>query len=168
MVEHAARASVKGRVGVVGTRGTITSGAFEIELHKLNPKLTVLTQACPLLVPLIEEHWHTKPEAHMILKKYLRPLKTKNPDTLILGCTHYPLMMKDFKRLMGKRVNVLDSGKIVAESLVEYLQRHPEIETQLTKGGAQEFVTTENAEKFTAFVRDFAGLKIGRASQVTF
>lgn len=159
VAEKAAGDTKSGRIGVVGTRGTIASGAFETELHKHNPKLAVVSQACPLLVPIIEEHAHQKPEALIILKKYLRPLKSYNIDTLVLGCTHYPLMMKDFKRMMGKKVRVLNSGEIVAESLKEYLGRHVEIERQLTRGGTQKFLTTDSAERFGEFAATFAQIK---------
>ncbi|MBI2638543.1 glutamate racemase [Candidatus Peregrinibacteria bacterium] len=168
IVETAVTETKSNRIGVVGTRGTITSKAFEVELknqfaaleRSLDIKLTVVSQACPLLVPLIEEHWHTKPEARMILRKYLRPLKSHNIDTLILGCTHYPLMLRDFKRIMGKRTRVLDSGKTVAESLKNYLAWHPEIECQLTKEGKRAFYTTDDPERFREFTKTFAGITI--------
>lgn len=158
VVEQAARESRMQKIGVVGTRGTVDSGAFEIELKHQKPGVTVTQQACPLLVPLIEEGWHKKPEARMILKKYIRPLKSHNIDALILGCTHYPLMIDEFKRVMGKRVKVLDSGKIVAESLVDYLKRHPEIESQLSRGGNRSFYTTDDPERFSEFAKKFGGM----------
>lgn len=155
VVEYAAQESKNGRIGVAATRATVNSRAFEVELKKQKPEITVVQQACPLLVPLIEEHWHKKPESRMILRKYMRPLKSHGIDTLILGCTHYPHMMKDFLATMGKRVKVLDSGKIVAESLAEYFVRHPEIESQLARGAARQFFTTDNAGRFEEFLRDF-------------
>lgn len=166
VVERAARETKTGRIGVVATRSTVASNTFEIELKKQNPAISVSQQACPLLVPLIEEHWHEKPEAKMILKKYLRPLKSHNIDTLILGCTHYPLMAKDFKRIMGKRVKVLDSPKIVAESLKEYLERHPEIESQLSRGGQKTFFTTDDPERFLEFVKTFGGMPVSKVTKV--
>lgn len=166
VVEEAARVSKKGRIGVVGTRGTIASGSFEIELKQLRQGITVVGKACPLLVPLIEEHWHTKPEARMILKKYLHPLKSQNLDTLILGCTHYPLMIKDFKKYMGKRVNVLNSGEIVAKSLSEYLSRHSEIEKELAKRATREFLTTDDPMRFKEFVKIFAKMGTNSVNKV--
>lgn len=168
VAEEAARVTRSGRIGVVGTRATVASGAFEREVKNLLPRAVVLSQACPLLVPLIEEGWHTKPEARMILRKYLRPLKSHNVDTLILGCTHYPLMMKDFRQMIGKRVKVLDSGKIMAKSLAEYLERHPEIEKHLTRGATRKFFTTENPEKFEEFAKKFSGMKIGNTNKALF
>lgn len=158
LVEKAAATTKFGRIGVTGTRATIQSKAFEIELSNQKSGLRISAQACPLLVPLIEEHWHTKPEARMILKKYLRPLKSCNPDTLILGCTHYSLMINEFERIMGKKTTVLDSGKIVAESLTHYLKRHSEIELQLSRGGKRDYCTTDDPSRFKEFAKDFAGV----------
>lgn len=152
VVEKASKISRKGRIGVVATRGTVESKSFEIELKKLKPAVTIIQQACPLLVPFIEEHWHKKPEAKMILKKYLWRLKSQNLDTLILGCTHYPYMLQDFKRIMGKRVNIVNPPEVVAESLLAYIQRHPEIEKKLSREGKRIFQTTDSPEKFQEFL----------------
>lgn len=152
VVEKAVRAGRKGLIGVAATRSTVESKSFEIEIKKTRPNAEVLQQACPLLVPLIEEHWHTKPEAKMILKKYLRSLKSKHPDTLILGCTHYPYMLRDFKRIMGKSITIINPPEIVAESLKNYLERHPEIVTKLSRNSTQRFETTDNPEKFKEFL----------------
>lgn len=158
VVEEAAKLNTKGKIGITGTRATIQSKSFEIELLHQNPNLKTVSQSCPLLVPLIEEHWHKKPEALSILKKYLRPLKSHNINTLLLGCTHYPLMITDFRRIMGKRVKVLDGGKIAAKSLADYLKRHPEIETQLSVGGTRKFYTTDDPEKFCGFGKKFTSM----------
>jgi len=131
-VEAAIKISKQGKIGVVGTNSTIESKSFDIELKNLRPDLQIAKQACPLLVPLIEEDWYRKPETKMILKKYLRGIKSYNVDTLILGCTHYPFLYRDFCRIMGKNVNVINPGPIVAQSLKDYLERHPEIQKELT------------------------------------
>lgn len=167
VAEKAVFETKSGRIGVVGTRGTINSKAFDVELKNLRPKVSVNSQACPLLVPLIEEHFHQKPEAKMILRKYLRPLKSHNIDTLILGCTHYPLMIADFKKMMGGRTKVLNSGEIVAESLVDYLKRHPEIGKQLTHGKTRKFFTTDNPEKFAEFAKDFTDMKAAEVKNIS-
>ncbi len=167
VVEQAVKETRSFRIGVVGTRGTINSRSFEIELKHLNPNLHVFLQACPLLVPFIEEHWHDKPEAHMILKKYLRLPKSQNVDVLVLGCTHYPLMIKNFKKMMGKRVKVLNAGEITAQSLTSYLTRHPEIEAQLTRGATRKYLTTDNAERFGEFAKKFAGVQTGKVKSVS-
>jgi glutamate racemase len=149
------------KVAVVGTKATINSKSYDEEIHKLDPEIKITSKACPLLVPFIEEGWHKKPEATSILKKYLRLLKTHNPDTLILGCTHYPLMEKEFKKIMGKKVKVLSSGKITANSLKGYLERHPEIESKLQKNGKREYITTDDSKQFKEFVeRNFKMMNI--------
>jgi glutamate racemase len=148
MVEYAVKATKNGNIGVVGTRSTINAKSYETEIKKLNPATRVISRACPLLVPLIEEGWHEKPEARMILRKYLRDLKNANIDTLILGCTHYPFMYKNFCGIMGKNVGVPHPGKIVAGSLKDYLSRHPEIEKGLTKNGTRSYLTTDDAVRF--------------------
>ena len=166
LAEAAIKATKNNKIGVVGTKGTIASKAYEAELTNLNKNITVFSKACPLLVPLIEEHWQNKPESRMILKKYIKPLKSTNIDVLILGCTHYPLMYKQFKKDTGKRVNVLDSGRIVAESLKDYLKRHPEIEKLLTKKGIREYYTTDSPEKFKEFANAELKLNIKEVTKV--
>lgn len=154
-VEAAVKISKHGRIGVVATRSTIESQSFDIELKHLKPDVQIAKQACPLLVPLIEEHWHNKPETKMILKKYLRSLKTHNVDTLMLACTHYPFLYNDFCKIMGKNVQVLDPGPIVAASLKDYLERHPEIKKELTMKGKRRYLTTGDAEKFQKMGSEF-------------
>lgn len=154
------------KVGVIGTSATINSNVYETEIHKINPNIKVYQKACPLLVPLIEEDWHKKPEAISILKKYLKPIKSTNIDTLILGCTHYPLMMKDIKRIMGKKITVVPSGEITAKSLKDYLERHSEIEKKLSRGGKREFLTTDDPEKFKIFTEKHFGMRIKMPQKV--
>ncbi len=170
LAEAAAKVSRFGRVGVVGTRATVESRAYERELKAQNSKLKVFQNAAPLLVPLIEEGWLNKPETRMIVKKYLRPLKDAQIDTLILGCTHYPLLMKQFVGLGGKRIKVLNAPKIVAEKLIDYLKRHPEIEQKLIKqktpfrqgsgGQAVRYLTTGDPKIFSKLGGGFLGSKI--------
>ena len=132
VVEKVATVAQK-KVGVIGTKGTIASQAYIKEIKKIKPRLEVLQQACPLLVPLVEEGWQKTDLAKKVLRTYLRPLKLAKVDTLILGCTHYPILLKEIKGIMGRRTKVLNSGEIVAKSLADYLVRHPEIETKLDK-----------------------------------
>jgi glutamate racemase len=138
----------KGRVGVLATRATVESNAFVHELKKLRPDIVVRQNAAPLLVPLIEEGWIKRTVTRQILKGYLRPLKDANIDTLILGCTHYPLLISLLRPLLPNNVTILDAGPIVATKLVNYLKRHPEIETQLTKTGTTKFYTTDDPKRF--------------------
>jgi glutamate racemase len=158
--EAACEASRRGCVGVIGTRATVESQVFDQELHKLDPNIKVYSHPCPLLVPLIEEGWAGKPETNMILKKYLRPLKSKSVGTLILGCTHYPFLKNDIERIMGKNCHVLDAPEIVSEKLVHYLNRHPEIESKLSRNEEKTFYTTDDPERFKTFGERFLGQRI--------
>ncbi len=160
VAEEVVKTTSNKKVAVVGTKATIKSNSYEIEIKKLDPTIEVISKTCPLLVPFIEEGWHKKQEAISILKKYLRPVKTHNPDTLVLGCTHYPLMEKNFKKIMGKKIKVLSSGEITAKSLKAYLERHPEIESKITKKGKREFLTTDDPKKFKEFTEKNFGMKI--------
>jgi len=132
VVEKAMQVAKK-KVGVIGTKGTINSQAYIKEIEKFNPQLEVLQQATPLLVPLIEEGWQKSAVTKKVLRIYLQPLKLAKVDTLILGCTHYPILFRQIQGIMGKRTNVLHSGEVVADSLADYLSRHPEIENKLAK-----------------------------------
>lgn len=166
MVEHAVEITKTGRIGVVGTRSTINSQSYSKEIANLRSDINVFGQACPLLVPLVEENWYTKPETKMILKKYLRPLKSHNIDTLVLGCTHYPFLIREFRQIMGKKVQIPHPGEIVAESLKDYLERHPEIESRLTKGRKRTFRTTDNPVSFGTVGSQFLGSQMGHIEQI--
>jgi glutamate racemase len=170
VVEEAADIKNIKRAGLIGTRATVESGTYEAELKKLNPDIEIHKQACPLLVPLVEEGWIKRPETKKILKKYLRPLKDKNVDALILGCTHYPVLIKEIGQIMGKRVHVFNSPVIVAEKLANYLKRHPEIDKKLEKnppaGGKRIFYTTDNEERFKETGKKFLGQNIDDINRV--
>lgn len=176
LAEEAVKLTKSGRVGVVGTRSTVNAQSYDHEIGKLNKEIKVFSQACPLLVPLIEENWINKPETKIILKKYLRGLKSYNVDTLILGCTHYPFLQSQFSRIMGKRVHVPDTGRIVAKSLKDYLSRHPEIESLLQKGASPaqkhspylscEFLTTADPERFREIGGRFLGYPVKEVAKV--
>ncbi|OGY43895.1 MAG: glutamate racemase [Candidatus Buchananbacteria bacterium RIFCSPHIGHO2_01_FULL_39_14] len=160
VAEEAVKLSRSGRIGVVGTRSTINSGAYRREIEQLNPEIKVFQQACPLLVPLIEEGWLKRPETIKILRYYLRSLKQQKIDTLILGCTHYPILFKEFQQISGRQVKVLDSAKIIVEKLVDYLKRHPEIESKLTKGKQHRYLVTDLTDKFQENAQNWLGQKI--------
>lgn len=156
--ETAVKLSHGNKLGVIGTTVTINSGVYKKELEKLRNDLKIFQQACPLLVPLIEENWMDKPEGKMILKKYLQPLKVKQIDTLILGCTHYPSLIKDIVRVMGKNVKIINPATVTAEKLKDYLKRHVETEKKLSKNGKLVFYTTDDINKF----REMGGKILGR------
>jgi glutamate racemase len=144
-----------GRIGVIGTRATIETKVYQQELDKLKGDLKVYGLACPLLVPLVEEGWVGRPETNRILKKYLRHLKDRKVDTLILACTHYPFLQKDIERIMGKNCNILNGPEIVADRLEDYLHRHPEIESRVTRNGEVSYFTTDDPERFRRFGEKF-------------
>lgn len=120
-------------VGVIGTRATIKSGIYEKKIKAMKPAAKVYSVACPLLVPLVEEGWLKKPETMMIIKKYLHPLRVRQIDTLILGCTHYPLLKDQIQRKIGKKVIIIDSSISVAEKVKSFLDTHPEVDHLLGK-----------------------------------
>lgn len=146
------------KIGVIGTRATIEAGVFTKEIEKqLEKKADILEKACPLLVPLIEEGFHKKPEMKKIMRYYLRPLKDQKVGVIINGCTHYELLHDMIRRIMGKNVVILDTAAIVAESLKDYLSRHPEIESKLDKHGQIEFLTTDDSKRFGSIASQFFG-----------
>lgn len=127
-VASALRQSRTGRIGVIGTTATIRSGAYEQMLLAGNPDCKVFTNACPLLVPLVEEGWTAKRETKMILRRYLYPLKNQQIDTLILGCTHYPLLKHLIQPRIGKKVRLIDSSDATAAFLKTSLHNNPDIQ----------------------------------------
>lgn len=130
-VERAVEASRNLNFGIIGTRATVTSGIYEKKIIETRPQARVYSVACPLLVPLIEEGWLNKAETAMIVKKYLKPLKNRQIDTLILGCTHYPLLKKVIQRKIGRRVHLIDSSVSISNSVKTFLASNSEIDRQL-------------------------------------
>jgi glutamate racemase len=133
-------------VGILGTTGTIQSGSYEIELKKFAPEIVVTQHACPMWVPLIENNRHNSTAGKMFIEEDVKALMDKDSkiDTIILACTHYPVIKSVIEELLGNNVKVVSQGPIVAEKLVDYLSRHPEMESQLSKRGSIEYFTTEN------------------------
>src|ERR1700712_3320543 len=131
-------------IGVLGTKGTVQSESYKIEIGKFFPDVKVHQQACPLWVPLIENGEYDKPGADYFVKQYLDQImeQSTNIDTILLACTHYPLIQEKIKEYLPANIQVVSQGDIVAKSLVDYLQRHPEMESKLTKNGSQHFFTT--------------------------
>lgn len=138
-------------VGVVGTAGTISSQSYVLEIGKLFPHIQVTGEACPLWVPLVETGEYASPGADYFVKQHLDRLFARDQliDTLILGCTHYPLLLEKIRRYTPPSVTLLPQGEYVAESLADYLSRHTEMDARLTKRGTRRFLTTEAAEKFS-------------------
>lgn len=140
--------SKTGAIGIIGTRATIASGIYEKKIMERRPGARVYSVACPLLVPLVEEGWIKKPETAMIVKKYLQPLKTKQIDTLILGCTHYPILKNTIKRKIGKRVHTIDSAVVVARAVKQYISDHPDTADRLSTRGRARFFVSDITEQF--------------------
>jgi glutamate racemase len=138
----AVESSLRLRIGVIGTRATVASGVYEEKIRQMRPNAKVYAVPCPLLVPLVEEGWIRKPETAMIVRKYVHPLKTRQIDTLILGCTHYPVLKSVIQRKIGQRVALVDSAEAVATKVDAFLNTSgaPTAATG-TKGRLSVFVT---------------------------
>ena len=151
-----------GKVGVMATRGTVLSGSYPIEIGKFFPDLAVYQQACPLWVPLVENNEHDKPGADYFVKEYVDQLQQQAPDidTVLLACTHYPLLKEKIAQFLPKGATLISQGDIVAESLEDYLRRHPEIERRCTKGGRLGFYTTDSPEDFDSHASIFYGKEL--------
>ncbi|MCA0237126.1 MAG: glutamate racemase [Bacteroidetes bacterium] len=139
-------------IGVLATRGTVLSESYVIEIAKSFPDIRVYQQACPMWVPLVENNEHNSPGADYFVQKYLDELLRQSPniDTIVLGCTHYPLLINKMRKYLPDSIQVLSQGEIVAESLADYLHRHPEMETRCSKNGQVQYFTTESAADFEA------------------
>lgn len=137
-------------IGIFGTKGTVSSGSYPIEIAKFFPDVVVTGHACPMWVPLVENGEFDGPGADYFVKKEIDALLAEDPliDMVILGCTHYPLLEQKIRQYMPKHVRIVPQGGIVANSLHDYLQRHPQMEQHLTKGGSCKFLTTENPYMF--------------------
>lgn len=147
-VNLAMKASRKVQIGVIGTRATIKSNIYEQKILQANPNARVYSEACPMLVPLVEEGWFKRPETRMIVKKYLHPLKVRQIDTLILGCTHYPLLKNIIQIKIGKRVKVIDSAEGVVEDVKRFLSNHPEVDGTLAKNGDYKIFVSDITDQF--------------------
>lgn len=137
-------------VGVMGTRGTVNSNSYPLEINKFFPEITVVQQSCPMLVPLIENNEHLEAGADYFIKEYLDGLLSKSSaiDCILLACTHYPLLIPKFAEHLPAEIRLLAQGDIVAESLVRYLQHHPEIETRIGKDQVNKFYTSGDKNTF--------------------
>lgn len=138
------------QVGILATNGTVQSNSYPIEIAKTFPDISVYQEPCPMWVPLIENNEHTGPGADYFVGKYVDTLlrKASNIDTVLLACTHYPLLINSIRRFLPPHINLLSQGEIVATSLADYLKRHPEIERQCTKNTEYRFYTTDSSDDF--------------------
>lgn len=149
-IEAADALSKTKHIGVLGTEGTIASRSYELEIEKLFPEIKIISEACPMWAPLVENRETNTPGADYFVRRHLDALLSRDEkiDTLILGCTHYPLLLPKIKQYVGPDVRVFPQGECVAASLVNYLKRHPEMERRISRNGNVQFLTTESAERF--------------------
>lgn len=160
--EVVGKLSKTGHVGVLGTTGTITSNSYPIEIEKFYPNITVHQEACPMWVPIVENNEIESEAADLFIQKNLSNLlaKDKNIDTIILGCTHYPLLIRKIKKHLPSNIILVSQGEIVAEGLADYLKRHPEMEERCSKGKSIEFYTTDSPENFDKAASMFYGKEV--------
>jgi len=149
-------------IGLLATVGTVQSNSYPLEIAKLHEDIVVTSEACPLWVPLIENNEHNTEGADYFIHKNVENLLASDPqiDTVMLGCTHYPLIVEQIKSYLPESVKVVSQGEIVAQSLADYLNRHPEMVAKCTKSGSIRYLTTESIEKFASSASIFLNKEI--------
>jgi glutamate racemase len=155
-------------IGILATEGTVASDSYRIEIKKFSPQCEVVQHACPLWVPLIENNEHHTHAGQEFIRNDVEALLAKNPkiDTIVLGCTHYPVIQDYIESIVPDGVQVISQGKIVAESLGDYLLRHPWMDAQCSRNGSIHYLTSENPETFNTQATAFMGEEV-RASHIT-
>ena len=146
-------------VGILATAGTIKSESYLLEIHKLSPDIVVTGEACPMWVSLVENNEYQSEGADYFVKQHINRLLDKDPviDTIILGCTHYPLLLDKIRQFTPGHIRIIAQGEYVARSLQDYLNRHPEMDARCEKGGKCRFLTTESENKFEESASIFLG-----------
>ncbi len=154
--------TISNHIGVVGTSGTIASQSYAIEISKFYPQIKVVQEACPMWVPLVENGEFESEGADFFIKRDISNLLNKDNDidAIVLGCTHYPLLMDKIQKYIPKKIKIISQGKIVANSLSNYLNRHPEMEVKCSKSSSQLFYTTDSPELFNKQASKFYGVSI--------
>ena len=149
-------------IGILATNGTVQSRSYVIEIEKFYPDLTIEQEACNMWVPLVENNEHNSEGADYFVEKYIQAILKRNShiDTLLLACTHYPLLREKIEKHLPSHVRLLSQGEIVTESLKDYLLRHPEIETRISKTGRREFYTTDSPDDFDDKATIFFGERV--------
>ena len=155
-------------IGILATAGTVKSESYPLEIHKLFPDIRVSGVACPMWVSLVENNESQNEGADYFIRKYIYQLLTKDPliDTVILGCTHFPILLPKIRQYIPEHISVISQGEYVAQSLKDYLRRHPEMDAKCTKNGNCSFYTTEAEEKFTESASTFLQQQI-RVKHIT-
>lgn len=166
-VEKVGELSKNGNIGVFGTPGTIQSQSYNIEIAKLHPTFNTYGNGCPMWVPLVENREADKPGADYFVKQEVDNLFAQQADidTVLLACTHYPLLYDKIRQYVPQSAQVIKQGEIIAESLVDYMHRHPEMDARCTRGGNTQYLTTENATKFAEMASIFLNRPIS-ATQI--
>ena len=155
-------------IGILATAGTVKSESYPLEIHKLFPDIRVSGVACPMWVSLVENNESQNEGTDYFIRKYIDQLLTKDPqiDTVILGCTHFPILLPKIRQYIPEHISVISQGEYVAQSLKDYLRRHPEMDAKCTKNGNCSFYTTEAEEKFTESASTFLQQQI-RVKHIT-
>ncbi len=161
-VEVVGESSQSKKIGLFGTPGTVRSDSYKMEFEKLFPDVTLYQEACPMWVPLVENNEVNTPAAEYFVQRHVENLLTKSDDidTIILACTHYPLLMDLIGKFVPENINIMDQGPLVADKLEDYLKRHQEIDKRCTKGGESKFMTTGAVNLFEENAEVFFGEKI--------
>lgn len=151
-IERVAEITLSRHVGLLATEGTVASHSYKLELEKISPDIKITEHACPMWVPLVENNETQSQGADFFVNKDIKTLLVKDPliDTILLGCTHYPLLLDNIHKFVDKDIKIVSQGNIVARSLEDYLFRHPEMERKCTKNGLRKYYTTENPDKFNS------------------
>ncbi|MFD1769030.1 glutamate racemase [Sphingobacterium suaedae] len=159
------RFTTTNEVGILATQGTVLSESYKIEINKFYPHIRVYQHACPLWVPLVENDEIDTPAAHYLVEKDIHEILAQNPniDTLVLACTHYPLLLPIIRKFVPKGVQIVAQGHLIAESLENYLQRHPEVESTCSKQRKTAFFTTDDPADFQTKAKIFFGEPINAA-----
>lgn len=156
-VELAVKTSSNKKIGIIGTRATITSKIYHDKINEIDEDIKVYSNPSPLLVPLIEECFLNNPETRRIVKKYLMPLKTRKMDTLILGCTHYPIIKDVIRSKAGKRVNIIDSSTAIADKIVDYMKNNDS--DIFGNSGKREFFVSDLTPQFESLAKKILNFK---------
>lgn len=151
--------TISGHIGILGTKGTIASGTYREEIKQFFPGITVHQQACPMWVPLVEHFEYDQEGADYFIEKYITALLEQAPqtDTVLLACTHYPLLITKIRQHLPAHINIIAQGGIVAAGLKDYLYRHPQMEVVLSRHGSMDFYTTDDPEDFGVHASAFFG-----------
>lgn len=168
--KYAVEKTTSGRIGVIGTQATINSNSYARVIHRIDPKLKVFSLACPLFVPLVEEGYIDKDATHLIARDYLQTMLDVDIDTLVLGCTHYPLLKEVIGNVMGEGVKLVDSGEVIAKEVYHFLADRDLLNPQTSQkpgtSGEQKFFVSDVPDKFTNLASRFLGQPVDKVTRV--